>query len=230
MCPRDGLSLFQRDIGRVLGYGLLPIFILIAQRASIFLIRHCELLTARENRELKLWVLSLMLSMIMFSSDIDAKLIWNGERERKRKRERERETETETERKRERQRETERALGVILCYYDSHFHIAGVKFISLLHLHEIVEGLYFHFSLSVCLCVCVSVCLCVCVCVCVSVCLCVRHFLWTKFQLNGCTDLDAVFTKWLLTALAQTLLNLVTLGQRSRSQWRDTHFFFIILY
>ena len=31
----------------------------------------------------------------------------------------------------------------------------------LLHLHEIVEGLYFHCSLSVCVCVCLSVCLCV---------------------------------------------------------------------
>ena len=82
----------------------------------------------------------------------------------------------------------------------------------MLHLHEIVEGLYFHFSLSVC----------------VSVCLCVRYFLWTKFQPNECTDLDAVFAKWLLLALARTLLNLVTLGQRSRSQWRNTHFFFII--
>ena len=29
---------------------------------------------------------------------------------------------------------------------------------QLLHLHEIVEGLYFHCNLSVCLCVCVSVC------------------------------------------------------------------------
>ena len=75
-----------------------------------------------------------------------------------------------------------------------------------------MEGLYFHFSLSVCLCVCLCVWL------------CVRHFLWTKFQPNGCTDLDAVIAKWLLLALAQTLLNLVTLGQRSRSQWRDTHF------
>ena len=69
----------------------------------------------------------------------------------------------------------------------------------LLHLHEIVEGSYFHCSFSVCL----SVCLCV----------CVRHFLWTKFQPNGCTDLDAVFTKWLLIALARTLLKLVTKGQ-----------------
>ena len=44
--------------------------------------------------------------------------------------------------------------------YLSHF--------SLLHLHKIVEGLYFHCSLSVCL----SVCLCVYVCVC----MCVRLF------------------------------------------------------
>ena len=80
-----------------------------------------------------------------------------------------------------------------------------------LHLHEIVEELYFHCSLSVC------------------VCLCVRHFLWTKFQPNGWTNLDVVFTKWLLPALVRTLLNLVTLGQRSRSQWRNTHFLFIIL-
>ena len=66
------------------------------------------------------------------------------------------------------------------------------------------------------------VCLCVCLCECPSVCL------WTKFQPKGCTDLDAVFAKWLLLALARILLNLVTLGQRSRSQWRDIHFFFII--
>ena len=33
----------------------------------------------------------------------------------------------------------------------------GTLFLSvLLHLHEIVEGLYFHCSLSVCVCVCVS--------------------------------------------------------------------------
>ena len=37
-----------------------------------------------------------------------------------------------------------------------------------LHLHEIVEGLYFYFSLSVCLYVCVIVCVCVCVCVSVN--------------------------------------------------------------
>ena len=72
----------------------------------------------------------------------------------------------------------------------------------------------------------IEVCLCVCVCVCVSVC---PEFLWTKFQPNGCTDLDAVFAKWLLTAMARTQLKLVTLGQRSRSQSRNTHFFFILL-
>ena len=67
------------------------------------------------------------------------------------------------------------------------------------------------------------------VCVCLSVSLFVRLCLWTKFQPNGWTDLDAVFAKWLLTALARTLLKLVTLGQRSKSQWRNTYFFFIIL-
>ena len=94
-----------------------------------------------------------------------------------------------------------------LTIYAYHIHV------KLLHLHEIVEGLYFRCSVSVCVCVC----------------LCVRHFLWTKFQPNGCTDSDAVFAKWLLPALAQTLLNLVTLGQRSKSKWSNTHFFFIIL-
>ena len=61
----------------------------------------------------------------------------------------------------------------------------------------------------------------VCVCVCVQLCL------WTKFQPNGCTDLDSVFTKRLLSTLALTLLKLVTLGQRSRSQWLNIHFFWI---
>ena len=65
--------------------------------------------------------------------------------------------------------------------------------------------------IAVCLCVCVSVCVYVSVCVC-------PEFLWTKFQPNGWTDLDAVFAKWLLTTLARTLLKLVTLGQRSRSR------------
>ena len=69
----------------------------------------------------------------------------------------------------------------------------------------------------------------VCVCVCVCLYVCVQLCLWTKFQPNGCTDLDAVFAKRLLSTLAQTLLKLVTLGQRSRSQWLNIHFFFIIL-
>ena len=54
---------------------------------------------------------------------------------------------------------------------------------------------------------------CLCVCVCVSVCLCVRHFLWTKFQPNGCTDFDAVFAKWLLSTLARTQLKLLNWGK-----------------
>ena len=64
--------------------------------------------------------------------------------------------------------------------------------------------------------------------VCVSVCVCVwvsDVFLLTKFKPNGYTDFDAVFAEWLLTALAQPLLKLVILGQKSRSQWRNTHFF-----
>ena len=80
------------------------------------------------------------------------------------------------------------------------------------------------FSLQfVCVCVCVPVCLSACQSVCLCVCpvLC----LWTKFQPNGCTVLDAVFAKWLLTALTKTLLKLVTLGKRSRSQWLKIHFF-----
>ena len=54
---------------------------------------------------------------------------------------------------------------------------------NLLHLHEIVEGLYFHCSLSVCLCVCV------CVCVQNS---CEQNSsrtdapIWTRFSLSGC--------------------------------------------
>ena len=86
-----------------------------------------------------------------------------------------------------------------------------------LHRNEIVERLYFHCSLSVCL----SVCLCVCV--------CVRLCLWTKFQPNSYIDLDAVFAKQLFSTLARTLLKFVTFGQRSRSQWRNINFFFIIL-
>ena len=56
--------------------------------------------------------------------------------------------------------------------------------------------------IAVCLCVCVRVYRYVCLSVCPAV------FLWTKFQLKGCTDFDMILAKWLLTALAQTLLKL----------------------
>ena len=59
--------------------------------------------------------------------------------------------------------------------------------------------------------VCLSVCVCVCLYVCVSGTSCEQNSSQTE-----CDDLDAIFVKWLLTALTQTLLNLVTLGQRSR--------------
>ena len=68
-------------------------------------------------------------------------------------------------------------------------------------------------------CLCVRVCVSVCVCVCVS-----TVFLWTKFQPNGCTDLDAVFAEWLLIALAQIQMKLVTLDQSSGSQWHVINF------
>ena len=62
-------------------------------------------------------------------------------------------------------------------------------FFIFLHLHEIVEALYFHFSLSVCLCVCL--------CVCVSGTSCEQNSsrtdapIWMQFSLNGC------FPHWL---------------------------------
>ena len=61
-------------------------------------------------------------------------------------------------------------------------HSPGTAFykggkIVFLHLHEIVEGLYFYFSLSVCVCVCVPV------------------RLLTKCRSNSYTDFDAVFAK-----------------------------------
>ena len=59
-----------------------------------------------------------------------------------------------------------------------------MKELVLLHLHEIMERVYFNFSM----------------CVCVSVCQ------WTNFQPNGCTKLDAVFAKFFLTGLARNLL------------------------
>ena len=80
-----------------------------------------------------------------------------------------------------------------------------------------VEGLYFH-SLQF---VCVSVCLCVCL----SSTACEQN----PSQTDEFTDLDAIFVKRLLSTLARTRLKLVTLGQMSRSQWLQIHFFFIIL-
>ena len=71
-----------------------------------------------------------------------------------------------------------------------------------------MEGLYFHCSLSMCVYACMSVCLSVCQ--------------STKFRPNRCNDLDAVFIKWLSTAL----LKLVTSVWRSRSQWCNIQFLF----
>ena len=58
----------------------------------------------------------------------------------------------------------------------------------------------------------------VCLCERLSIYVCDRLCLWTKFQPNGCTDLDAIFAKRLFTPLAQTLWKLVTLvkGQDHR--------------
>ena len=83
------------------------------------------------------------------------------------------------------------------------FFLEEIISISLLHLHEIVEELYFHCSLSVCL----PVCLCVCVCVCPAM-----HV--NKIQAERMNR----FGRGLLTTLTQSLLKLVTIGQRSRSQ------------
>ena len=57
-----------------------------------------------------------------------------------------------------------------------------------IHLHEIVDGLYFQFSLCVCVCVCLCVCMCVCVCVCVcvSVSVCV----------SGSVSIDKTLSEW----------------------------------
>ena len=55
------------------------------------------------------------------------------------------------------------------------------------------------------------------VCVYVYVCVCVCERVWKKFQPNGCTNFDASFAQCLHTTLAQTLFQLVTLSQRSRS-------------
>ena len=68
------------------------------------------------------------------------------------------------------------------------------RFVSelLLHLHEIVKGLYFQYSLSVCVCVCVSVSECVCLCVWANLSVSEQNSswteapIWTRFLLNGC--------------------------------------------
>ena len=91
--------------------------------------------------------------------------------------------------------------GLCSCCYRYYLDPIFFYLFIYLHPHEIIVMLYFHCSLCVCVSVCVSVCQ------------------WTKFQQNGCTDLDAIFVKWLLTALAQTFLKLVIFGWKSRSQW-----------
>ena len=80
--------------------------------------------------------------------------------------------------------ESEAASHKQACFFLLYWFIKkSMHYFSFLHLHEIVEGLYFHCSLSVCLCVCVSV--------------CVRNSceqnssrtdapIWTQFSLNGC--------------------------------------------
>ena len=68
----------------------------------------------------------------------------------------------------------------------------------LLYLHEIVKDLYFHYSLSVC--VRLSVCVCDC--------------LWTKFQPNECTDLDAVFAVWLQYRIGSNPVEICDFGSK----------------
>ena len=64
-------------------------------------------------------------------------------------------------------------------------------------------------------------CLWVCLSVCLSVC---PALLVNKIPAERMNRFDAVFAKQLLIPLARTLLNLVTLDQRSRSQRRNTYF------
>ena len=71
-----------------------------------------------------------------------------------------------------------------------------IRFTLFLHLYEIVEGLYFHYSLSVCL----SVYQCVCVSVCPA--LLVNKIPAKRMNRFGCG-----FAKWLLTSVAQTYQN-----------------------
>ena len=93
-------------------------------------------------------------------------------------------------------------LNVLGLYIYKYVSIIGYH-LKFLHLHEIVVGLYFSRSLSMCL----------------SGSACEQNSsrtdepIWTW-----------LFAKLLLTTLAWTLLKLVTLCQKSRSQWRNTHF------
>ena len=88
------------------------------------------------------------------------------------------------------------------------FLLFKIWLFSLLHLQEIVEGLCFYFGWSVCLCVYVCVCL------------------WTKFQSNRCSDLDVIFAKWLLTALAQTFIFRICIWSKILKIWK--HLIFIV--
>ena len=95
------------------------------------------------------------------------------------------------------------SLSLSVSLYFVSYYLRLWLFSHLLHLHEIVEGLYFHFSLSVCLSVCVT------------------DFSCEQNSSRTDTLIDAVFAKRLLSTLAQTLLKLVTLtkaeGHRRRS-------------
>ena len=76
-------------------------------------------------------------------------------------------------------------LHVYNMYLDSVFMILSffekgwITFSFFLHLHEIVEGLYFHSSLSVCVCLCVRI-------SCEQNSMRTDASIWTRFSLNGC--------------------------------------------
>ena len=106
-------------------------------------------------------------------------------------------------------------------------HSGGSNILNLVHEvnYTFTKSWRSYIFTSVCLSlyVCVCVCVCVCLCVCVSNSTCEQNSsrtdepIWTRFSLNGC------LAHWLGPFI------LVTLGQRSRSQWLNIHFFFIIL-
>ena len=85
-----------------------------------------------------------------------------------------------------------------------------MKELVLLHLHEIMERVYFSCSMTMCVCVCLSVT--------EKISSRTGALIWTRFSLNFC-----------LLVLLGTCWNLVTFGWRSRSQWHNIHFFFMIL-